>query len=58
MQYEQYNKLLLSIHPIPLAEVSHYEILTGTLEDKNETELNISKMTEPPKASYAEGGLV
>ena len=53
-KYEQFNKLMVSIHPIPLAEVSHYGILSGTWEDKNETELNISKMTEKPKASYAE----
>lgn len=53
-KYEQYNKLTVSIHPIPLSDVSHYGILTGTWEDKNETELNISQMTEKPKASYAE----
>lgn len=53
-KYEQYNKLLVSIHPVPLGEVSHYGILSGTWEDKNETELNISQMTEKPKASYAE----
>lgn len=53
-KYEQYNKLMVAIHPIPLADVSHYGILTGTWEDKNETELNISQMTEKPKASYAE----
>jgi UTP-glucose-1-phosphate uridylyltransferase len=53
-EYEQYNKLMVSIHPIPLAVVSHYGILSGTWEDKNESELNISKMAEKPKASYAE----
>ena len=53
-QYEQYNKLMVSIHPIPLAEVSHYGILSGTWEDKNETILSISQMNEKPKASYAE----
>ena len=53
-KYEQYNKLMVAIHPIPLAEVSHYGILSGTWEDKNETELNISQMNEKPKASYAE----
>lgn len=53
-KYEQYNKLMVSIHPIPLADVSRYGILSGTWEDKNETVLNISKMTEKPKASYAE----
>lgn len=52
--YEQYNKLMVSIHPIPLSEVSHYGILSGTWEDKNESILNVSQMNEKPKASYAE----
>ena len=52
--YEQYNKLMVSIHPIPLSEVSHYGILSGTWEDKLESILNISHMKEKPKASYAE----
>jgi hypothetical protein len=29
-KYEQYNKLMVAIHSIPLAEVSHYGILSGT----------------------------
>ena len=53
-QYERYNKLMVAIHEVPLAEVSHYGILTGTWEDKSETVLNISQMNEKPKASYAE----
>lgn len=53
-KYEQYNKLMVAVHSIPLAEVSHYGILSGTWEDKNETVLNIAQMTEKPKASYAE----
>ncbi len=53
-KYEQYNTLMVSIHPVPLADVSHYGILSGTWEDKNETELSISQMNEKPKASYAE----
>lgn len=53
-QYEQYNKLIVAIHTVPLGDVSHYGILTGTWEDKNETVLNISQMNEKPKASYAE----
>ena len=53
-QYEQYNKLMVSIHPIPLAEVSHDGILSGTWEDKNETILASSQMNEKPKVSYAE----
>ena len=53
-KYEQYNKLMVSIHAIPLSEVSHYGILSGTWEDKNETELSVSQMSEKPKSSYAE----
>lgn len=53
-RYEQYNKLMVSIHSIPLSEVSHYGILSGTWEDKDETILSVSQMDEKPKASYAE----
>ena len=53
-QFEQFNKLMVSVHPVPLAEVSHYGILSGTWEDKDETILNVSQMNEKPKASYAE----
>ena len=53
-KYEQYNKLMVSIHSVPLSDVSHYGILSGTWEDRNETVLNISQMCEKPKESYAE----
>jgi UTP-glucose-1-phosphate uridylyltransferase len=53
-QYERYNQLLVSIHSIPLADVSHYGILSGVWEDKERTILNVSVMNEKPKASYAE----
>ncbi len=53
-EYEKYDKLMVSIHPVPLGEVSHYGILSGVWEDKNGRILGVSKMTEKPKASYAE----
>ena len=53
-EYERYNQLMVSIHPIPLAVVSHYGILSGVWEDKERTVLNVSVMQEKPKASYAE----
>ncbi len=53
-EYEHYNQLMISIHPVPLSEVSHYGILTGVWEDKERTVLNVSVMNEKPKASYAE----
>ena len=53
-EYERYNQLMISIHPVPLAEVSHYGILSGVWEDKDHTILNVSVMNEKPKASYAE----
>jgi UTP-glucose-1-phosphate uridylyltransferase/mevalonate kinase len=52
--YERYNRLMVSIHPIPLAEVSRYGILHGVWEDKENSILNVSIMHEKPKASYAE----
>ena len=53
-EYERYNSLMVSIHPIPLAEVSRYGILHGVWEDKAHTVLNVTTMHEKPKASYAE----
>lgn len=53
-EYERYNSLMVSIHPVPLTEVSHYGILSGIWEDKDRSILNVSSMTEKPKASYAE----
>ncbi len=56
-EYEKYDKLMVSIHPVPLAEVSHYGILSGVWEDKNGRILRVSNMVEKPKASYAEEAL-
>ena len=53
-EYERYNQLMVSIHAIPLNEVSHYGILSGVWENKEHTILNVSVMNEKPKASYAE----
>ena len=52
--YEHYNCLMVSIHPVPLAEVSRYGILHGIWEDNAHTVLNVTTMTEKPKASYAD----
>ena len=53
-EYEHHNSLLVSIHPIPLGEVSRYGILYGVWEDKASTVLNVSTMYEKPKVNYAE----
>ena len=53
-QYEKYNKLMLSIHSIPLSEVSRYGILTGLWDDKKKTLLNVTQMAEKPTVNYAE----
>ena len=45
---------MVSIHTVPLPEVSHYGILSGVWEDKERSLLNVSVMNEKPKASYAE----
>lgn len=53
-KFEQFNKLTVAIHAIPLAQVLHYGILTGTWMDQEETVLCISQITEKPSVSYAE----
>ena len=53
-EYERYNKLTVSIHPIPLQEVSRYGVFSGVWEDKDRRILNVSVMVEKPKLSYAE----
>lgn len=56
-RYEQYNKLMLSIHSVPLNDVSKYGILTGIWDDKKKMILNVSCITEKPTAYYAEENL-
>lgn len=53
-EYEHYNSLMVSVHPVQLAEVSRYGILSGVWEDRDHKVLNVSIMQEKPKASYAE----
>ena len=53
-EYERHNALMVSIHPIPLGEVSRYGILYGVWEDKARTVLNVTTMYEKPKVNYAE----
>ena len=53
-EYERYNQLMVSIHSVPLSDVSHYGILSGVWENKDHTVLNVSTMYEKPKSSYAE----
>ncbi|MBP5339701.1 MAG: hypothetical protein J6Z14_10460 [Prevotella sp.] len=52
--YERYNRPMLGIYPVNLADVSHFGIMTGVWEDKDERLLNASALVEKPKASYAE----
>lgn len=52
--YEQYNKPMVAIHPIPLSDVSHYGIMTGYWDNREETVLNMTLFNEKPKVSFAE----
>ena len=53
-EYEKYNRLIVGLYPVELNDVSHFGIMTGVWEDKEETILNVSTVYEKPKASYAE----
>lgn len=55
--YEKYNKPMVAIHPIPLQDVSHYGIMAGYWDNREETILHITKFCEKPKVSFAEENL-
>lgn len=56
-EYEKYNKAMVAIHPIALNDVSHYGVMTGYWENREETILNMTQFCEKPKVSYAEENL-
>ena len=53
-QYERYNRLIVGLYPVETSTVSHFGIMTGVWEDKDERILNVSTVVEKPTASYAE----
>ena len=56
-QYERFNKPMIAIHPIPLNTVSHYGIITGVWENKEETVMSMTALCEKPTEDYAETNL-
>jgi len=52
--YEQLDGPVVSIHKIPVEQVIHYGILSGTWEDKDETVLKVNKFAEKPSVEYAQ----
>lgn len=56
-QYEKFNKPMMAIHSIPLNTVSHYGIVTGIWENKQQTVMSLSSICEKPTESYAENYL-
>ena len=56
-EYERYNKAMVSIHSIPLKDVSYYGIMAGHWENREETVMSIDKFCEKPKVSFAEDNL-
>ena len=53
-EYERYNSLIVGLYPVPLTDVSHFGIMTGVWEDKDERILNVSTVYEKPTSNYAE----
>ena len=53
-EYERYNRLIVGLYPVEASTVSHFGIMTGVWEDKDERILNVSTVVEKPTASYAE----
>ncbi len=52
--YERFNRLILGLYPVNLREVSHFGIMTGVWEDKEERILNVSLLREKPSSFEAE----
>jgi UTP-glucose-1-phosphate uridylyltransferase len=56
--YEALEKPLVAIHKVPLEQVSHYGILSGTWEDADRTRMEIARFVEKPIPSMAKKELV
>ena len=52
--YEKYNSLMVGLYPVPVETVSHFGIMSGVWEDKDNMMLRVTTLYEKPKASYAE----
>lgn len=52
--FEEYSKPIISIHEIPIDDVSYYGIISGQWIDKYKRALNMSNITEKPTKQYAE----
>jgi len=53
-QYERYNRLIVGLYPVEASTVSHFGIMSGVWEDKDERILKVSTLYEKPTAAYAE----
>lgn len=51
--YERFGKPIVAVHTVPLADVIHYGIFSGTWEDRSETVLRITDIAEKPDCVYA-----
>ena len=56
-EYERYNRLIVGLYPVSLNDVSHFGIMTGVWEDKDERILNVSELCEKPTSFKAEKDL-
>lgn len=52
--YEKYAKPMISVHEIPLEDVSYYGVISGNASRKDCNVINMTNITEKPKVSYAE----
>ena len=53
-EYEKINKAMVAIHSISLQDVSHYGVMTGYWDNREQTVLNMTQFCEKPKSSFAE----
>ena len=52
--YERYNRLMVGLVPVPLAEVSHFGMVSGVWEDKQSCLMKVQTISEKPTANFSE----
>lgn len=55
--YEEYELPMVSMHEVPLEEVVHYGIMSGTWTDEKERYMMLREIAEKPSVDYAQDHL-
>lgn len=51
--YEKFGQSMIAVHSVPLEDVVHYGIFSGSWEDKEQSVMKLTKIAEKPTVEYA-----